>query len=32
MEEILTAIYADVAAYTGGAAASDDRTVVLLKA
>ena len=32
MEEILTAIYADVAAYTGGAAATDDRTVVLVKA
>ena len=32
MEEILTAIYADLAAYTGGAAATDDRTVVLVKA
>jgi len=32
MEEILTAIYAGLAAFTGGAGASDDRTVVLLKA
>src|SRR5204862_266129 len=32
MEEILTAIYTDLAAFTGGAGASDDRTVVLLKA
>jgi serine phosphatase RsbU (regulator of sigma subunit) len=30
--EILEAIYADVAAFTGGAPANDDRTVVLLKA
>jgi len=32
MDEILTAIYTDLAAFTGGAGASDDRTVVLLKA
>ena len=29
--EILEAIYADLAAFTGGAAPSDDRTMVLLK-
>ena len=32
MEQILTAIYTELAAFTGGASASDDRTVVLLKA
>ncbi len=30
--EILDAIYADLAAFTGGAAATDDRTLVLLRA
>ena len=29
--EILEAIYADLAAFTGGAPPSDDRTLVLLK-
>jgi sigma-B regulation protein RsbU (phosphoserine phosphatase) len=30
--EILEAVFTDIAAFTGGAAASDDRTLVLLKA
>jgi serine phosphatase RsbU (regulator of sigma subunit) len=29
--EILEAVFTDIAAFTGGAAASDDRTLVLLK-